>query len=161
MGNVKEIKDNVIDLDFGAIARTKIRINGDNTKVIELNLSDMGIISRLSDTYPKLNELQAEVGSLASAEINEDDENSILKLSEDFKVIDNKMKDLVNKIFDFDVCTVLCDGGSMYDPINGMYRFEYIIDKLSNLYENNMNEEFKRIRTRMDKHTAKYTKKRK
>lgn len=150
---IQEAKNdkNVLNLDLSEIARTKIWVNGDCTKVLELNLSDMGIIKRLQDAYPKLDELSAEVQNLASAEISDDD------VVFAFEKIDKKMRDIVNGIFDFDVCSVCCDGGSMYDPINGQLRFEYIIEKLSNLYEGSMQKEFDKIH-KMEAHTAKYTK---
>lgn len=159
----KEVNNsNVINLDMSDSARSKIWINGDSNKVIELNLSDMGILTRLNDAYPKLDDLMAEVRDFASAEITEEDNAEVLNdLSVKFKSINQKMKDLVNYVFDYNVCDVCCDGGSMYDVVNGQYRFEYIIDKLSGLYESTINEEYKRMQLRMEKHTNKYTKKRK
>lgn len=157
----KEVdNNNVINLDMRESSRRKIWINGDSTKVIELNLSDMGILTRLNDAYPKLDDLVAEVKKFASAEItDEDNAEQLGQLSEKFKEINQKMKDLVNYIFDYNVCDVCCDGGSMYDLVNGQYRFEYIIDKLSALYETTINEEYKRIQARMATHTSKYTSK--
>lgn len=159
MSNVKKT-DNIIDLDLSSSARTKIRINGDNSKVLELNLSDIGIITRLNDAYPKLDELQAEVTKVTSAD-NIEDEEALSIISEQFKVINQKMKDLVDFIFDFPVSAICCDGGSMYDPVAGQYRFEYIIENLSKLYGDTINAEYKRMKNRVETHTAKYTKKRK
>ena len=53
----------------------------------------------------------------------------------------------------------MCVDGSMYDLFNGKFRFEHIIEKLSDLYGNNMKDEFKAVNARVKKHTAKYTKK--
>lgn len=151
---IEEVKNNnVINLDLSETARTKIWVNGDNTKVLELNLTDMGVMGRLQDAYPKLDELTAEVKNLASAEDISDEE-----VVATFKRIDQQMRDIVDSIFDFKVCDVCCDGGSMYDPIGGQLRFEYIIDKISKLYESSLNEEFKRMQAKVKTHTAKYTK---
>lgn len=158
MGVKNNADNNIINLDMSESARRKIWINGDNTKVIELNLSDMGIITRLNDAYPKLDELSAEVREMASAEIPEDDDATALSImAEQFKSINEKMCDLVDMIFDYPVSAVCCDGGSMYDIVAGQYRFEYIIDKLSALYEDSINEEYKRMQKRMATHTNKYT----
>ena len=154
MIEVAKTKDkNVVNLDLQEIARTKIWVNGDCTRVLELNLSDMGVMSRLQDAYPKLDELTEEVKNLASKEDATNEE-----IVETFKKINQQMKDIVDKIFDFPVSDICCDGGSMYDPIGGQLRFEYIIDKLSKLYESSLNEEFKRMQAKVNKHTAKYTK---
>ena len=71
------------------------------------------------------------------------------------------MRKIVNGIFDFDVCDICCDGGSMYDPIGGQYRYEYIIDRIMALYGDSWEKETKLSKDRMKSHTAKYTKSRK
>ena len=59
------------------------------------------------------------------------------------------------------VCDICCDGGSMYDPIGGQYRYEYIIDRIMALYGDSWEKETKLSKDRMKSHTAKYTKSRK
>ena len=163
---VENGKAKALNLDLSETARTKIWVNGDCTKVLELNLTDLGIIGRAKDAMKELDELQAEANSLASAEVpdsfeTEEDNQKFDEVIEKFRDIDKKMKNLVNKIFDFDVCDICCDGGSMYDPIGGQYRYEYIIDKLMALYGNSWEKEKKLSQDRMKSHTAKYTKSRK
>ena len=164
---IEEVKDkNVINLDLSETARTKIWVNGDCTKVLELNLTDLGIMGRAKDAKSKLDDLQAEANSLASADVpdsleTEEDEQKIDVVIEKFKVIDKKMRDLVDEIFDFPVCDICCDGGSMYDPIGGQYRYDYIIDKLMALYGQSWEKENKLAMDKMKSHTTKYTKGRK
>jgi hypothetical protein len=164
--NVEAETPTAISLDLSETARTNIWINGDCTKVIRLNLTDMNIMTRAKDAQAKLEELQAEANKMASVDIpksidTEEDEEKIDKAIEVFRVIDEKMRDLVDGIFDYPVCDVCCDGGSMYDPINGQYRYEYIIDKLMALYGDSWEKESKKHKAQMRKHTAKYTTKRK
>ena len=45
----------------------------------------------------------------------------------------------------------------MYDPINGKFRYEHIIDTLSGLYTEDISKGMKKISTRVKKHTDKYT----
>lgn len=150
---IEEVKEkNVLNLDLSETARTKIWVNGDNTKVLELNLTDVGVMSRLQDSYPKLDELTAEVKNLASADVSDED------IVVTFKKIDKQMREIVDNIFDYPVCDICCDGGSMYDPVGGQLRFEYIIDRISKLYKTSLNDEFKKIQAKMKTHTAKYTK---
>lgn len=150
---IEEVKDkNILNLDLSETARTKIWVNGDCNKVLELNLTDMGVLSRLQDSYAKLDDLTAEVKNLTSADITDEE------ITSTFKKIDQQMRDIVDGIFDYPVCDVCCDGGSMYDPVGGQLRFEYIIDRLSKLYETSLNEEFKRMQAKMKTHTDKYTK---
>ena len=164
---IQEVKEsNVINLDLSETARTKIWINGNPETVLELNLTDLNIVTRAKDAKAKLDELQAEAIELASAEVpdsieSEEDEQKVDEAIEKFRSIDKKMRDLVDSIFDFGVCDVCCDGGSMYDPIGGQYRYDYIIDKLMNLYGDQWQKEKKLREQNISKHTAKYTKSRK
>ena len=153
----KKVADsNALNLDLSEIARTPVWVDGDCTKVLRLNLTDMGVMGRLQDSYPKLDELTAEVQKLAaSADASDKD------IVDTFRKIDKQMRDIVDYIFDFPVSDIVCDGGSMYDPIDGQLRFEYVIDRISKLYESSLNEEFKRMQAKVNTHTAKYTKSRK
>lgn len=155
---MKEVEENknVINLDLSETARTKIWINGDCNRVLELNLSDVGIISRLEKAQAEIDELVEEVRKLSATDIPEDDPDNIVGST--FKIMNEKMCNIVDGIFDFPVCEICCDGGSMFDPIKGQLRFEYIIDKLSNLYKGTISEEMKRVQAKMKAHTAKYTK---
>lgn len=151
---------NVIKLDMSEAARTKIWVNGDCTRVIALNLTDLNVMTRAKDSMKKLDELQDEANKLASNEVPDDVEDAVFDdLIETFRGIDKKMREIVDYIFDFPVCEVCCDGGSMYDPINGQYRYEYIIEKLIKLYDESWERETKIAKDRMKSHTAKYTKK--
>lgn len=156
-----QVPKNVINLDMQASARTKIWVNGDNQRVLELNLSDMGTIVRFNEVYPKLTALQDEIAEMMNETPPEDaTDDQFSKLAENFKAVDKKMREYVDHIFDFPVCDVCCDGGSMYDLVGGQYRFEYIIEKLSKLYDDRFSFEHKKLQSRIKSHTAKYTKKR-
>lgn len=155
--NTNETVD-VIDLDLSAIKKKKIRINGDNNKIIELNTSDIGILNRLDSGYKELQVCIEEVKELAKVETDTDE--GMKELIERFDEADKKMKDIVDKIFDSSVSDVCCDGGSMYDPFNGSYRFEHIIDALTKLYENNINAEYKKMKARVEKKANTYKNKR-
>lgn len=165
---IEEVKrpDNVISLDLSETKRTKVWVNDDCTKVLELNLTDLNVMSRARDAMSKLDELQAEANELASADVpseieTEEDEKKVDFAIDKFKSIDSKMRDLVDSIFDFPVSDVCCDGGSMYDPIKGQYRYEYIIDRIMVLYGDEWEKESKLRKEKMQSHTAKYTKSRK
>ena len=154
------MKGNIINLDMSEAARTKIWVNGDATKVLELNLTDMNIVPRFAEVYPKLLALQEEIKATISEGRPEelDDLADISVFASQFKIIDKKMRDYVDYIFDGKVCDVCCDGGSMYDPVaNGWWRFEYIIDKIGNLYHVQLGKEMKANEQRMKLHTERYT----
>lgn len=142
------VKDNdIIDVDLSVIKKKKFRINGDNNLIIELNPSDMNIIARLNDATPKLESLQRKALKLSSDK--DIDLSSTAKL---LKEVDDEMRELVDYIFNADVSSKCAADGSMYDPMGGMYRYEHILDKLMKLYEDNLAEEYKRMKVRINKY---------
>lgn len=166
---VKDVEDTVtndtvddivdIDVDLSATRKKRLRINGDNSKIIELNLSDMNIGKRLDVEYKKLRKYMDSVKDIA---VNPDNDEDSLRLSyERFEEIDKKMRECVDNIFDYPVSEVCAPTGSMYDMFSGAFRFEHIIDTLTKLYENNLNTEYHKMLNRVNSTAAKYTKGRK
>lgn len=144
--NVDAIND-VIDIQLDTVKRTKFRINGNNDAIIELNLSDLGIMSRLETGMKQLQDAMNEI-------VNISDEDSDFR--DKLKQADEKMREYVDYIFDYPVSTACAKYGTMYDPKDGVYRYEAIIDGLTKLYADNLNDEYNKIKARMEKHTAKY-----
>ncbi len=154
----KSVEEDIVDVDLGAIKKKRFRINGDSNKIIELNTSDMNIVSRLNKIYPKLQDLAGEAVSLSKDEFNDNTEEGLKKFAERLEAIDSKMCDLIDELFDAKVSAMCKDGGNMFDPFGGMLRFEHVIGALAKLYENNFNTEFGKMKQRMSKHTSKYIK---
>ena len=50
-------QSNIIDLDLGAIRKKRFRVDGDDNRILELNTSDLNILARLKEAYPKLVDL--------------------------------------------------------------------------------------------------------
>ena len=143
----KKPVDDIVDISIDGIKKQKFRINGDPKAIIELNLSDLNIYNRLEKGMAELQATMSEI-----AKLPDDDE-----LSDKLKAADGKMREWIDYIFDSPVSEVVGKGGTMYDPFNGMFRYEHIIDGLTKLYTNNINAEYKKLRLRLQKHTEKYT----
>lgn len=149
------------DIDLSVTRKKRFRINGDNNYILELDTSDMSIINRLDNLYPKLEQLSkdAAIQQVDRDLAEEDDNKTFSDISQTLRKIDMQMRNILDEIFDSNVSEVCAPSGSMFDPFNGEYRFEHIIDAITKLYENNINSEFKKMSERMKKHTDKYTKK--
>lgn len=143
----KPVDEQVVDIQIDGIKKQRFRINGDPKSIIELNISDLSISDRLEKGYKKL---QDEMSNIAS--ISEDDD----KLSEKMAQANKVMCEWIDYIFDSPVSAVLCKSGTMYDPYNGMFRYEHIIDSLTKLYTDNINDEYKKLKARVQKYTEKY-----
>ena len=162
--NITNSHGNIIDINFDIIRKKRYRIDGDDSRILELNTSDLNILARLKETYPKLVDLAnnafkdlPEVDTSDNYDFATDEATA--NVIDTLKDADIKMRELVDYIFDAPVSSVCAPSGSMYDPINGGFRFEHIIDTLAALYETNISSEMGAIAKRVRKHTDKYVKK--
>ena len=149
----KALTDTTVDadVDLSIIRRKRIRINKDDNKIIELNISDLNIPSRLKKAYHKLtdyiDEVYNKISDIDDQNLSDEDED---RLIEALAEIDKKMCEQVDYIFDYPVSEACADGGSMWDPIEGEFRYEHIISTLLELYENNLSSEFTKMRNKVN-----------
>lgn len=152
------------ELDLSLSKRKRFRIDGDDSRVLELNTSDLNLITRLRSVYPQLKDIaQNAFKDLPDAVIEDEnydfmEDEATSKLSEALQDADTKMRSLIDYIFDSNVSELCAPHGSMFDPINGKLRFEHIIDTLAPLYETDISTEMNKVTANVSKHTAKYTK---
>lgn len=149
------------EIDLSATRKKRFRIDGDNNRYLELNTSDMRIVTRLNSLYPRLEKLSQDAAIKQLEKDDVDGDKPLEKISQALIKIDAQMRQILDEIFDSNVSEVCAPSGSLFDPFNGTLRFEHIIEVLSKLYENNLNTEFKKMSARMKKRTGKYTSQRK
>ena len=155
---------NVIDISLDVIRKKRFRIDNDDNRILELNTSDLNILSRLKEAYPKLTELATNAfkdlpdvnGSAEDYDFMTD--AATAEVINTLKDADKRMRELMDYIFNSNVSEVCAPDGSMYDPINGKFRFEHIIDTLTELYETGVSTEMTNLSNRVRKHTDKYSK---
>lgn len=149
----------IVDIDLSAIKKKRFRIDGDNNRILELNTSDFGVVVRLNETYASLTELATQVaGKGFDFDAADDDVVKLDKASTVIDTIDTQMRKKIDYIFDSNVSEVCAPSGTMYDLINGKFRFEYILEKLAALYSVQIQKEYTKMAARMKKHTGKYHK---
>lgn len=158
------VDNDIIDVKFDAIKKKKFRIEGDNNRILELDTSDLSVINRIEDSYPKLVALEQKASLMkVKDELGDDDtlEEAAEKvnISQTLREIDTEMRGIMDFIFDADVSAKCAPSGSMFDPFNGEFRYEHILNKLTSLYETNLNSEYDKLRKRINKHTDKYIRK--
>lgn len=154
----KPVNDNVIDISLSVTRKKRFRIDGDDSRIIELNTSDINVVGRLNEAYKKLIDMANNASTILD-DIDTDSQDGIDKMVSTLRDIDVDMRKLIDYIFDSKISDICAPDGSMYDPFNGQFRFEHIIETLSGLYENNFDTEFKKMSTNVRKHTDKYVNK--
>ena len=158
----------VLDLSVLRKQRIQIDLGDDKEHILEINTTDMNVVTRLSDGYNNLVELDKKVNEIGTAtdDIEETDTNEQIKsklesFANRLRDIDSRMREIIDYIFDTNASEVCCPNGSMYDPIAGKLRYEHIVDALMTLYTDTLTTEMQKTKDRIKSHTAKYTKKRK
>lgn len=147
--------EDVQDIMIPVAKKKRFRINGDNRYIVELNTSDLGIVTRYSKLYPKLQELTSKAATIGTE--TEDEEGSGLdNLGEKLAEIDTEMRSVIDELFESNVSEMCAPYGNMYDPVDGMFRYESILENLLKLYTTTINNEVSKIKKRVHKHTDKY-----
>ena len=147
--------------DISLSSKKAFRLDGDDSRIIYLDTSDMNIIVRLEETYPEIRKLAVEATEKLASVSKADEENDtdLTEIANVLKDIDARMRDKVDYVFASKISDKCAPDNNMFDPVDGEFRFEYIIGTLVNLYANNLSVEFDKMKERVKKHTAKYTKK--
>lgn len=89
------IKMSMQSIDFNSGNYKEYAINGDENRVIRINVSDVGIITRIQDAMSKADNIAEEVSEREKKE----DRTQLLK------EYDQRAREMVNDIFGSDVCT--------------------------------------------------------
>lgn len=157
------VNNEIIDLDLSVTRKKKFRFDKDDTRVVEVNTSDMNLMQRVNDAYPKLQALQIKASKLTEGIDVEDDTSernaldSLAVMAERLSAVDVEMRELLDYMFDAPVSSAAAPTGSMYDPFNGSFRYEHIITVMMTQYEKNLQSEFAQMEKQLKKHTDKYT----
>ena len=147
-----------INIRVRGAEKKRFCINGNPDNVIEINTSDTGILERLESAYRSLLELSNKAVEIKAEDIEIDTEES-KKLFEELAEIDKKLRDTLDSVFDSKVADACSGGGKMYDPVDGVFRFEVILSDLMEVLQDDLQAEFAKVMKRRDEHTAKYRKK--
>ena len=160
---LKTVTNDIIDLDLSVTKKKKFRFDKDDNRIVEINTSDMNLMQRVSDAYPKLQELQTKASKLTEGLDVENIESesaaidAIATMAERLSAVDTEMRELLDYMFDAPVSAAAAPSGSMYDPFNGSFRYEHIITVVMKQYEDNLQSEFSKMEKQLKKHTDKYT----
>ena len=160
---LKTVTNDVIDLDLSVTKKKKFRFDKDDNRIVEINTSDMNLMQRVSEAYPKLQELQTKAAKLTEGLDVESTESEsaaikdIATMAERLSAVDTEMRELLDYMFDAPVSAAAAPSGSMYDPFSGSFRYEHIITAVMKQYEDNLQSEFGKMEKQLKKHTDKYT----
>lgn len=100
----RTIEMSMQSIDFNSGNYKEYAINGDENRVIRINVSDVGIITRIQDAMSKADNIAEEVSEREKKE----DKTQLLR------EYDQRARDMVNSIFESDVCTAALGGINVF-----------------------------------------------
>lgn len=155
------------NINLNISTRKRFTIDNDLNKVVELDVHDLALINRLSESIKKMDELKDDwekLEKMANSEVSDEVDDALLREVEDFSqqfnLIETRMREIVDYIFDCPgLCITVLGASSIFSPVNGKYKYEQIIDVFTGLYEDTIEKEAKKINTRkVEARTSKYIK---
>lgn len=155
MGDIRNI-------NFNIDTRESFTIDGDENRVIKLDIHDTNVVTRLTDALAMMRETQNSWTHLNDLAKSGEDMSveEINQFSQEYKDIENKMREHIDYAFD---CPGMCDTilgtTSIFSSVNGVLKYEQIIDSIVNVYEDSIKRETEKLNKRkVAKKTEKYVK---
>ena len=140
------------NLDLGE-EYVELTINNDETRVIRIDLRDLGMIERLSESYNKIEEFQK---NNADVEINADGTptDGVVKSAEILTNFKNLICDQIDYILDAKVSHIVFGNKNPLSTVKGVPLYERFLNALKPYIE----EIAKREQKESEKRISKYTK---
>ena len=118
-------------------------INGDENNVVKINTSDYGIFTRAK-------EKAKEMSSLENKATKAEEKDDLTKLAD----VEKEVRDLLNYIFNTDVCTPAFGNANCLSPCNGEPLFIGFFNALMQILEEDMVAETKKFNANVSKYTS-------
>lgn len=151
------MSENIKDLNLGLNTRQRIRIDGDDSKILEIDVQDMAIMSRIKPAMEKINRVKKNWEELKGIDPDSISEEEADKLQEALEKSEEEMREGIDYLFNTNVCEVCLGNTSAFTPKDGKLKYEIIISGLSGLYESTIKTEMSKfdvgkVNKRVQKH---------
>lgn len=123
----------------------RLAINGDESRVITINPTDFGILTRYKEAEPKIEKI---IDNATSKLTDNDEEN--IKLLEEF---DAEMKKIIDFIAGSPVSEIAFGTTNCISLAGGNYIFMNFLEAYVSYFEPKFKEEFKKSKSRIEKYT--------
>ena len=117
---------------------------------VRFNPTDVGFIEKLSESFASLDQIQEEIRQ-SKEEIT--DEKEVYRLA---KNLDSRMREIINALFDKDVCTPLFGEMNLFASAGGLPVWANLMLAIAEEVEACMQGELKQREARIKKYTEKY-----
>ena len=143
-------------------SREEFTIDGDENKVIRLDVHDPNVVNRLTEALEEMKKTQSSWSQLNDIATKGEEltVEEMTEFSKQFKSVEAEMRSHIDYAFD---CPGMCDtilgNSSIFSSVNGVLKYEQIIDAITSVYEDSIKKETDKLnRRKITKKTEKYVK---
>ena len=134
----------------------EIMIDGDESRIIRLDLADIGVFARFDAAIPELDKIEQRFRELSNAE--GDELQQMQGYAKALAAAETELAAIIDGIFNAEVCKTCAGGASLFALDNGSFLYERIVEAVGGLYGDRLKGQVAERRKRLAKHTAKYGK---
>ncbi len=127
----------------------ELAINGDESRILRINLADSNLIIRFQDAMKSLEEL---VNNTKGIEFNNDGSAKEESQIETLKKLTDTVREKIDYALNTNACEIAFGNQSPLSLVNGKYLFEGFLDALEPFLEEEMKKQAKLSKKRMEKY---------
>lgn len=129
------------NLNLGINTKKRFTIDGDENKILEIDVQDMSIMSRIKPAMKKINGVKSHWEELQKIDPDNISDEEMDELQSALEESEKEMREGIDFLFNTNVCEVCLGNTSAFTPIDGKLKYEIIITTLSGLYEKTIKAE--------------------
>ena len=145
------------NLNLGVNTKKRFTIDGDEIRILEIDVQDMSIMSRIKPAMERINKVKSHWENLQDIDPDNISDEEMDKLQSALESSEKEMRDAIDYLFNTNVCEVCLGDTSAFTPVNGKLKYDIIITTLSGLYEKTIKAEMGKFDVgKVNKRVTKY-----
>ncbi len=125
--------------------KRKYAIDGDESKILEIDLQDMAIMSRIKPAMERINRIKSNWQDLQDIDPENMSDEETEKLEAAYDKSEREIREAIDYLFDANVCEVLLGDMSAFTPVDGRLKYDIVISALSEQYESRIKKEMSKF----------------
>lgn len=132
-------------LNLGLNTKKRFAIDGDENRILEIDVQDMAIMSRIKPAMEKINRVREHWEKLQGIDGENLSDDEVAEIEQAMEQSEQEMREAIDFLFDANVCDVCVGKSSVFTPKDGKLKYDIIISGLSALYEKTIKAEISKF----------------
>ena len=148
-----------LDLGWNEKAQTKKKyaIDGEKNRILEIDLQDISITSRIKPAMEKTERVQSNWDGLRDLDPDNLTEDEAAQLEAAYEKAEAEMREAIDYLFNANVSEVMLKDTSAFTPVNGRLKYDILVSALSEKYGDTIKREMGKFNVgKVNKRVQKY-----